>query len=156
MAKVKSYILDEIEEDDFSLIALHSSCEAYYLAFLLNSNCQCQFAQKKKKKEGAEADHIFESYEWIDPIKGIEIRLFSNRYLKFQKDVQKGSSLFDLPETKELYLMQDLKEVDYIIKIDSGIDDLVMIDSIESIDQVSYRYLIDQNQLKIDSRLNLY
>ncbi|MBT4825369.1 MAG: IPExxxVDY family protein [Flavobacteriaceae bacterium] len=156
MAKVKSYILDEIEEDDFSLIALHSSCEAYYLAFLLNSNCQCQFAQKKKKKEGAEADHIFESYEWIDPIKGIEIRLFSNRYLKFQKDFQKGSSLFDLPETKELYLMQDLKEVDYIIKIDSGIDDLVMIDSIESIDQVSYRYLIDQSQLKIDSRLNLY
>jgi hypothetical protein len=156
MAKVKSYILDEIEEDDFSLIALHSSCEAYYLAFLLNSNCQCQFAQKKKKKEGAEADHIFESYEWIDPIKGIESRLFSNRYLKFQKDVQKGSSLFDLPETKELYLMQDLKEVDYIIKIDSGIDDLVMIDSIESIDQVSYRYLIDQSQLKIDSRLNLY
>ena len=156
MAKVKSYILDEIEEDDFSLIALHSSCEAYYLAFLLNSNCQCQFAQKKKKKEGAEADHIFESYEWIDPIKGIEIRLFSNRYLKFQKDVQKGSSLFDLPETKELYLMQDSKEVDYIIKIDSGIDDLVMIDSIESIDQVSYRYLIDQSQLKIDSRLNLY
>jgi hypothetical protein len=156
MAKVKSYILDEIEEDDFSLIALHSSCEAYYLAFLLNSNCQCQFAQKKKKKEGAEADIIFESYEWIDPIKGIEIRLFSNRYLKFQKDVQKGSSLFDLPETKELYLMQDLKEVDYIIKIDSGIDDLVMIDSIESIDQVSYRYLIDQSQLKIDSRLNLY
>ena len=156
MAKVKSYILDEIEEDDFSLIALHSSCEAYYLAFLLNSNCQCQFAQKKKKKEGAEADHIFESYEWIDPIKGIEIRLFSNRYLKFQKDVQKGSSLFDLPETKELYLMQDLKEVDYIIKIDSGIDDLVMIDRIESIDQVSYRYLIDQSQLKMDSRLNLY
>ena len=156
MAKVKSYILDEIEEEDYSLIALHSSCEAYYLAFLLNSNCQCQFAQKKKKKEGAEADHIFESYEWIDPIKGIEIRLFSNRYLKFQKDVQKGSSLFDLPETKELYLMQDLKEVDYIIKIDSGIDDLVMIDSIESIDQVSYRYLIDQSQLKIDSRLNLY
>lgn len=156
MAKVKSYILDEIEEDDFSLIALHSSCEAYYLAFLLNSNCQCQFAQKKKKKEGAEADHIFESYEWIDPIKGIEIRLFSNRYLKFQKDVQKGSSLFDLPETKELYLMQDLKEVDYIIKIDSGIDDQVMLDRIESIDQVSYRYLIDQSQLKIDSRLNLY
>ncbi len=156
MAKVKSYILDEIEEDDFSLIALHSSCEAYYLAFLLNSNCQCQFAQKKKKKEGAEADHIFESYEWIDPIKGIEIRLFSNRDLKFQKDVQKGSSLFDLPETKELYLMQDLKDVDYIIKIDSGIDDLVMIEKIESIDQVSYRYLIDQSQLKIDSRLILY
>ena len=153
MAKVKNYILEEIDEYDFSLIALHSSCEPYYLAFLLNSKCQCQFAQKK---EDVKADHPFESFEWVDPIKGIEIRLFSNRYLKFQKDVQKGSSLFDLPETKELYLIQDLKEVDYIIKIDSGIEDYVMIERIESIDQVSYRHLIDQSQLKIDPRLNLY
>lgn len=156
MAKVKSYILDEIEEDDFSLIALHSSCEAYYLAFLLNSNCQCQFAQKKKKKEGAEADHIFESYEWIDPIKGIEIRLFSNRYLKFQKDVQKGSSLFDLPETKELYLVQDLKDVDYIVKIDSGIEAKSLIKKMESINEISYRFLPDQSQLNLDFSLNLY
>ena len=104
MAKVKNYFLDEIDKEDFSLIAIHSSCEPYYLAFLLNSKCHCQFA--KKKKEGTEADHYFENYEWIDPIKDIEIRLFSNRYLKFQNDVLKGSSLFDLPETKELYLMQ--------------------------------------------------
>jgi hypothetical protein len=154
MAKVKNYILDEIDEDNFSLIAIHSSCEAYYLAFLLNSKCQCKFA--KNKKEGAEADHYFENYEWIDPIKDIEIRLFSNRYLKFQSDVLKGNSLFDLPETKELYLMQDLKEVDYIIKIDSGIEDFVMIKRIELIDQVSYRCLVDQSQLKTDPRLNLY
>ena len=156
MAKVKNYILDEIDEEDFSLIAIHSSCEAYYLAFLLNSKGQCQFSQKKKKKEGAEADYSFENYEWIDPIKDIEIRLFSNRCLKFQTDVQKGSILFDLPETKELYLMQDLKEVDYIIKIVSGVEDFVMIKRIELIDQVSYRHLIDQSQLKIDPRLNLY
>lgn len=154
MAKVKNYILDEIDKEDFSLIAIHSSCEPYYLAFLLNSKCHCQFA--KKKKEGTEANHYFENYEWIDPIKDIEIRLFSNRYLKFQNDVLKGSSLFDLPETKELYLMQDLKEVDYIIKIDSGLEDFVMIKRIELIDQVSYRCLIDQSLLKTDPRLNLY
>lgn len=156
MAKVKNYFLDEIDEDDFSLIAVHSSCEAYRLAFLLNSKCQCRFTQTKKKKEGLLADYTFESYEWINPIKGIEIRLFSNRYLKFRGEVQKGGSLFDLPETKELYLVQDLKDVDYIIKIDSGIEDQVMIERMESIDQVSYRYLIDQSQLKIDLSLNLY
>ena len=156
MAKVKNYILDEIDEDDFSLIAVHSSCEAYRLAFLLNSKCQCRFTQTKKKKEGLLADYYFESYEWINPIKGIEIRLFSNRYLKFRDKLQKGSGLFDIPETKELYLVQDLKDVDYIIKIDSGIEDQVMIERMESIDQVSYRYLIDQSQLKIDLSLNLY
>ena len=149
---VKHYMLDEIAEDDFSLVAIKCSCEGYLLAYLLNTHCGFKFTRSKKNS----AKNTFESYEWIEPFKGIEVRLFLNRCILLQNDPQKGASLFDLPETKELYLMQDLKEVDYIIKIDSGIDDLVMIDSIESIDQVSYRYLIDQSQLKIDSRLNLY
>ena len=156
MTKVKNYILDEIDEDDFSLIAVHSSCEAYHLAYLLNSKCHCKFSQTKNKKEGKQVDCYFETYEWIDPIKGIEIRLFSNRYLKFRDKLQKGSGLFDIPETKELYLVQDLKDVDYIIKIDSGIEGQIMIEKMESIDQVSYRYLIDQSKLKIDLSLNLY
>ena len=156
MTKVKTYILDEIDENNFSLIAVHSSCEAYRLAFLLNSECQCRFTHTKFKKEGLEADFYFINYEWIDLIKGIEIRLFSNRCLKYRDKLQKGSGLFDIPETKELYLVQDLKDVDYIIKIDSGIEGQTMIEKMESIDQVSYRYLIDQSKLKFDLSLNLY
>ena len=156
MNKVKNYILDEIDEDDFSLIAVHSSCEAYHLAFLLNSKCQCRFTQTRFKKEGLLADCYFVTYEWIDLIKGIEIRLFSNRYLKLRDKLQKGIGLFDIPETNELYLVKDLKDVDYIIKIDSGIDSQIMIKKMESIDQVSYRYLIDQRKLKVDLSLNLY
>ena len=156
MAKVKNYILDEIDEDDFSIIAIHSSCEAYLLAFLLNSKCQCRFVQIKKNKAGAPTDYPFESYEWINPIKGIEIRLFSNRFLMFQDDAQKGTGLFDLPETKELYLVQDFKDVDYIIKIDSGIEAESLIKKMESINEISYRFLPDQSQLNIDFSLNLY
>lgn len=149
---VKHYMLDEIAEDDFSLVAIKCSCEGYLLAYLLNTHCGFKFTRSKKNS----AKNTFESYEWIDPFKGIEVRLFLNRCILLQNDPQKGASLFDLPETKELYLIQDLKEVDYIIKIDSGIEDYVMIERIESIDQVSYRHLIDQSQLKIDPRLNLY
>jgi hypothetical protein len=156
MSKIKNYVLDEIDEDDFSLIAVHSSCEAYLLAFLLNSKCQCRFAQTKKNKAIISGDFHFENYEWIDPIKGVEIRLFSNRLLIFQDDTQKGTGLFDLPETKELYLVKDLKDVDYIIKVDSGIEEQLMMVRMESIDQISYRYSIDQSQLNIDLSLNLY
>ncbi len=156
MSKVKNYILDEIDEDNFSLLAVHSSCEAYLLAFLLNSKCQCQFTQTKKNKAVVSTDFPFENYEWIDPIKGIEIRLFSNRFLIFQDSTQKGTGLFDLPETKELYLVKDLKDVDYIIKIDSGVEEQLMMERMEPIDQISYRYSIDQSQLNIDLSLNLY
>ncbi len=156
MTKIKNYILDEIDEDNFSLIAVHSNCEAYRLAFLLNSECQCRFTQTKFKKKGLPTDSYFVTYEWIDLIKGIEIRLFSNRCLKFRDELQKGSGLFDIPETKELYLVQDLKDVDYIMKIDSGIEGQTMIEKMEYIDQISYRYLIDQSKLKVDLSLNLY
>ena len=156
MTKIKNYILDEIDEDNFSLIAVHSSCEAYHLAFLLNSECQCRFTQTKFKKKGLPTDSYFVTYEWIDLIKGIEIRLFSNRCLKFRDKLQKGSGLFDIPETKELYLVKDLKDVDYIMKIDSGIEGQTMIEKMEPINQVSYRYLVDQRKLKVDLSLNLY
>ena len=156
MSKVKSYILDEIDENEFSLIAIHSSCEAYFMAFLLNLKCNCRFVRSIKRKGVAQKDFPFEDYEWIDQVKGIEISLFSNRILIFKNEIQKGISLFDVPETKELYLVQDLKEVDYIVKIDSGIEANLMIKKIESIDQISYLYLIDQSRLSIDPNLNTY
>ena len=156
MSKVKSYILDEIDENEFSLIAIHSSCEAYFMAFLLNLKCNCRFVRSIKRKGVAQKDFPFEDYEWIDLVNGIEIRLFSNRILIFKDEIQKGISLFDVPETKELYLVQDLKEVDYIVKIDSGIEANMMIKKIESIDQISYLYLIDQSRLSIDPNLNTY
>ena len=156
MSKVKSYILDEIDENEFSLIAIHSSCEAYFMAFLLNLKCNCRFVRSIKRKGVAQKDFPFEDYEWIDLVNGIEISLFSNRILIFKNEIQKGISLFDVPETKELYLVQDLKEVDYIVKIDSGIEANMMIKKIKSIDQISYLYLIDQSRLSIDPNLNTY
>ena len=149
---VKHYMLDEIAEDDFSLVAIKCSCEGYLLAYLLNTQCGFKFTRSKKNS----AKNTFESYEWIDPFKGIEVRLFLNRCILLQNDPQKGASLFDLPETKELYLVQDLKDVDYIIKIDSGVEEQLMIERMESIDQISYRYSIDQSRLNIDLSLNLY
>ena len=155
MAKIKYYNLGEIFEDDFSLIAVHSSCEGYLLAFLLNTHCGCSFVQSKKRNVTKKMDYPFESYEWIDTVKGIEIHIISNKHLIFQNEIQKGTSLFDFPETKELYLVGDLKDVDYIIKINAGIEVQVLLEKIESIDQISYRYLIDQSQLNLDLILNI-
>jgi hypothetical protein len=149
---VKHYMLDEIAEDDFSLVAIKCSCEGYLLAYLLNTHCGFKFTRSKKNS----VKNTFESYEWIDPFKGIEVRLFLNRCILLQNDPQKGASLFDLPETKELYLVQDLKDVDYIVKIDSGIEAKGLIKKMESINEISYRFLPDQSQLNLDFSLNLY
>jgi hypothetical protein len=149
---IKHYLLDEVPEEDFSLIAINCSCEGYLLAYMLNTHCQSKFTLQKKNN----TKNLFESYEWLEPIKGIEVRLFFNRCIILQDDPQKGTSLFDLPETKELYLVNDLKDVDYIIIINSGVEVLTLFKKMESINQISHRFLPDQSQLNLDFSLNLY
>jgi hypothetical protein len=80
--------------------------------------------------------------------------LFSNRSLSFKNDKEKGGDLFNIPETKELYLVQDLKEADYIIKINSGIDAVSLVKELETINEVSYCYQSDQNKIKLDISIN--
>ena len=92
MIKVKHFTLDEILEDECSLIAVHSSCEGYQLAFLLNAYCKCSFIQSKKRNGIKKIDYPFERFEWIDQSKGIEIRMISNKHQKFQNDIRKESS----------------------------------------------------------------
>ena len=156
MAKVKNYILNEMCEEKFSLLAIHSFCEPYLLAFLLNSKCKCRFTKTIKNIREGPDYFPFESYEWIEPINGVKVWLFSNRFQTFQNDSQKGTGLFNIPETKELYLIKDLKDVDLVIKIDSGVEEQLIIRGIESINQVSYWYWIDQSRLNIDHSLNFY
>ena len=149
MSKVKHYLLDEISEDDFHLIAIHTRCEGYLLAYLLNKCLSCKFELSKKKTA-----FDFENYQWIDRINQIDVQLYSNRTYIEQHEKQNETRLFDLPETKELYLVQDLKEADYILKINSGIDAASLAKKLEIINEVSYCYLPDQSKINLDLCLN--
>jgi hypothetical protein len=152
MAKIKHYLPEEDAEDPLSIIALNSPCEAYLLAYLINSHCSTCFSRSQKEilfQEG-----VFECFEWHDENKGVKMWLISNHCTLTQLQKQKQYSLFDLPETKELYLMQDLKDVDYIIKIESGVEEKRLLEQIETIGEIGYSYLPDPNRLKDISRLN--
>lgn len=154
MNKKKRYILEDIDEDDFKLICIHSNCEDFKFAFLLNSKCNSRFIKLKKEVFDIRSKVNFQIFEWIDDIKGISCYLFSNRFLLVEDHLEKGGGLFDVPETKELYLVQDLKDVDYIIKINSGIDAFSLVKELEKINEVSYCYQPDQNKINLDLCIN--
>ena len=154
MNKKKRYILEDIDEGEFKLISIHSNCEDFKLAYLINLTCNSRFIKLKKKvyENGSKVEfHIF---EWIDIARGISCYLFSNRSLSFKDDLEKGGGLFDIPETKELYLVQDLKDADYIIKINSGIDAASLIKELETIKEVSYCYQPRQSKITLDLSVN--
>ena len=154
MNKKKRYILEDIDEGEFELISIHSNCEDYKLAYLINLTCNSRLIKLKKKvyENGSKVE--FQIFEWIDIARGICCYLFSNRSLSFKDDLEKGGGLFDIPETKELYLVQDLKEADYIIKINSGIDAASLVKELETIKEVSYCYQPHQSKITLDLSVN--
>ena len=154
MNKKKRYILEDIDEGEFKLISIHSNCEDFKLAYLINLTCNSRLIKLKKKvyENGSKVE--FQIFEWIDIARGISCYLFSNRSLSFKDDLEKGVGLFDIPETKELYLIQDLKEADYIIKINSGIDAASLIKELETIKEVSYCYQPHQSKITLDLSVN--
>ena len=154
MNKKKRYILEGIDEGEFKLISIHSNCEDFKLAYLINLTCNTRFIKLKKKvyENGSKVE--FQIFEWIDIARGISCYLFSNRSLSFKDDLEKGGGLFDIPETKELYLVQDLKDADYIIKINSGIDAASLIKELETIKEVSYCYQPRQSKITLDLSVN--
>ena len=154
MNKKKRYILEDIDEGEFKLISIHSNCEDFKLAYLINLTCNTRFIKLKKKvyENGSKVE--FQIFEWIDIARGICCYLFSNRSLSFKDDLEKGGGLFDLPETKELYLVQDMKDADYIIKINSGIDAASLVKELETIKEVSYCYQPHQSKISLDLSVN--
>lgn len=154
MIKKKRYILENVDEGEFKLISVHSNCEDFKLAYLINLTCNSRFIKLKKKvyENGSIVD--LQIFEWIDKAKGISCHLFTNRYLSFKDHLEKGGGLFNIPETKELYLVKDLKDADYIIKINSGIDPDSLVKELETIKEVSYCYQPHQSKTTLDLSLN--
>ena len=154
MNKKKRYILDDIDEGEFKLISIHSNCEDFKLAYLINLTCNSRFTKLKKKVFENRSKVEFQVFEWIDIARGICCYLFSNRSLSFKDDLEKGVGLFDIPKTKELSLVQDLKDADYIIKINSGIDAASLVKELETIKEVSYCYQPRQSKITLDLSVN--
>ena len=143
----KIYKLEKFEEEKFKLFAIHSNIDDYKIAFLINSKCGSKFSKTKSYIDLPNQKAFFNHFEWEDQKKGISCDLFSNRCKKLEDEETQVKELFNLPETKEVYLINDFKNVDYFIKINSGVSKEVFLKEISKIDEVSLFYEIDCEKL---------
>lgn len=154
MNKKKRYFLDDINQEEFNLICINSNCESYRLAYLLNMAFNSRFIKSKEEVYHKKYKVKFQSFEWNDRIKGVSCYLFSNRSLLVEDSGEKVGSLFDIPKTKELYLIEELIDVDYILKINSGINTVSLVKVMEKISEVSYFYQPNLSQTNLDLIIN--
>lgn len=157
---VHKLLIDDFETINYELIAVHSSLEDYRLAYFINRELSTLFEKspkhigiKVKEGESCFSRFVYEDFEndtyWnLIPNKGIIVSREEN-----------GTDLFfetGMDVTTNVYLLPELRKVDYIIKIEdteSSFDTDGFVDGLLQIKQISTAYKIDHQKLKSKNNL---
>lgn len=154
-------LLDEVEED-YLLLAIHSSLEDYKIAYLINKYLQINFARARHDLDfnHGTVQALYPLFLFKEPAKYRNYFLIKNKFQGPVKRIISSGSLFNEEEviSKSSYLIPEYKEVDYFLKIDEELSDhqfQLMINKIAVIPNVQTVFEVDHNQLKSKNNLIL-
>ena len=152
--------LEEFDEIDYQLIAIHTSLEDYRLAYYINqklpiilkkNNCNIQISNR-------EGETQFTRFVFEDS-KDIEWNLVQNKNDAFVPSQNSNQGLFAETNNKfstKIYLIPEFKKVDYFFKIENGevnIDVSKIANSLKKIDRVSTVYAVEVEKIKSKNNL---
>lgn len=153
--------IEDFEEIDFYIIALHTPLEDYRLAYFLNLNLNIFLSKNKNDVESQvkEGTTSFVRFTFEDKGKFIkwdlvqnknEIEIFEN---KTNKDLFSG---FDAKFSTSAYLLPEYKKVDYFLKIENAVNEIKIneiVSKINKIESIKMVYAIDSEKIKSKNNL---
>jgi hypothetical protein len=152
--------LEEFDEIDYQLIAIHSSLEDYRLAYYINQNLpinlkkgNCNIQISNKEGETQFTRFVFEDS------KDIVWNLVQNKNDVFVPSQNSNQGLFAETNNKfstKIYLIPEFKKVDYFLKIENGevnIDVSKITNCIKKIERVSTVYAVEVEKIKSKNNL---
>ncbi len=158
---IHKLILEEDFTNEFSLIAIHCSEEAYKMAYMLNKYVFLHLERKPLdldfSNNGLEV--TFPIFEYEDELSYILYNLVSNKSKSLSAKGHSSGGLFDKiasEKTMTTYLLKEFKNVDYFLKIHSDYEKAPtrkIISSINEIEQVISAYSIDTVKIKAKNNL---
>ena len=116
--------LGEFDEIDYHLIAIHTSLEDYRLAYFINQKLPINLGKSKNEiqiniKEG---ETKFSRFYYHDVEKEITWNLIQNKSEIVQQKNDNSQGLFsniNIEVSTKVYLLPELKKVDYFLKIEN-------------------------------------
>ncbi len=152
--------LEEFDEIDYQLIAIHSSLEDYRLAYYINQNLpinlkkeNCNIQISNKEGETQFTRFVFEDS------KDIVWNLVQNKNDDFVPSQNSNQGLFAETNNKfstKIYLIPEFKNVNFFLKIENGevnIDVSKITNYIKKIDRVSTVYAVEVEKIKSKNNL---
>jgi len=160
MAVLKLH-LDEFDEVDYNLIAIHSTLEDYRLAYFINQKLPIILSKSKEAigvtiKEG---EAFFSKFVFDDLKNAVLWTLIQNKNEITIRKKSTGQNLFlntDVEIATKVYLLSELKKVDYFLKIENNTDPSVVeeiIKNLNSIDRISTVYAVIPEKIKSKNNL---
>jgi len=151
--------IDDFITIDYELIAIHSTLEDYRLAYFINRELSILLEKNQKDIEirVKEGDSCFTRFIFNDEDHEITWNLIQNKGTVSSQ--QNTASLFEetgLDITTSVFLIPELKKVDYFIKIENTGGDLALeelISKVLTIRQITTAYEIDHQKLKSKNNL---
>lgn len=153
--------LDEFDEIDYNLIAIHTSLEDYRLAYFINQKLPVNLAKSADEvqiniKEG---ETKFSRFYYYDEENTVAWNLVQNKNEVVQEQNDQIQNLFSSSTesiSTKVYLLPEFKKADYFLKIDNT-DDSIDINQIKTIlntiDNITTVYTVDTEQIKSKNNL---
>lgn len=153
--------IDEFDEIDYQLIAIHTSLEDYRLAYYINqnlpitlkkSNCNIQISNKDGESQ-------FSRFIFEDEKASIYWNLIQNQNDILISSQAVNQGLFAESSSKfstKIYFIPEFKKVDYFLKIENAeamIDVSEITNQIKKIERVSTVYTVDVENVKSKNNL---
>jgi hypothetical protein len=146
--------LDEFDEIDYYLIAIHTSLEDYRLAYFINQKLPINLNKSSNEiqitiKEG---ETNFSRFYYNDTKKDISWNLIQNK----KGNAQNLFSNVTMEVSTKVFLLPEFRKADYFLKIENN-DDGMNVSKIQillnTIDNVSTAYMVDTNRIKSKNNL---
>ena len=160
MAVHKIYI-EDFEEEDYHLIAIHTTLEDYRLAFFLNRDLEIrlhksEFDIQSLVKEGATS---FARFTYEDEEKVITWDLVQNKNEVEGSENNITTDLFSNSNnsfSSLAYLLPEYKKVDFFLKIENAANEIDLneiVTKISAIDGINMVYNVDKDKIKSKNNL---
>ena len=149
-------ILDDDFGEDFSLLAIHCSEEAYKMAYLLNKALSLRLHRKKVDLDYSDngLEITFPLFEFEDEMQYTTYHLVANCCKSKVAMLQSSGGLFgNTPETKTVttHLIPEYGKVDFFLKISSDFEAIPLrslTTSMNEIPQIISTYTVETQDLK--------
>jgi len=137
---------EDLYDEDFSLVGIHTSLEDYALVYALNEVLKIRL--KRLEEDLSFSSTIsYPCFEWKDELYDQNWALFINTCITSQET--KPNDLFpDELSYISHQLVPEYKEVNYLLKMDESAFNSVLLKRIKAIPKVVTAYAIETEKLK--------